>query len=167
MFFVLGITPFPANITLEMLLKLSVLTFLVLAPINFCLGLYCFICGNDPIANRMKLYALGIVGIFTGFGIGGLFPLRAEEHAGRAIREPVTLQKRIERVAPLDSEGEQLGDLCGVCNLDLRTRQQTLTTPCCTVLCHFACLSEWVKVKGACPRCRTALRFSRGKVQEK
>ncbi len=55
--------------------------------------------------------------------------------------------------------------LCGVCNLRHRPGQRILTTPCCKSICHYACLSEWVKVKQVCPLCRKKLQFRSGEVR--
>ncbi len=68
----------------------------------------------------------------------------------------------VQPVTPKDEKPPK--GLCGVCNLQLRVDQRTLTTPCCSSICHYACLSEWVKVKQVCPLCRKRLQFRRGEI---
>ncbi len=79
----------------------------------------------------------------------------------------IPLEHYIPGAKPVIPKGEKPDDLerCGVCNLRIRTAQRRLDTPCCQVTCHYACLSEWVKVKLKCPRCRKPLRFDRGEIK--
>jgi hypothetical protein len=78
----------------------------------------------------------------------------------------IQLDTEREPVQPMLLEEETVPEgVCGVCNLQHRPGQRVLTTPCCDAVCHYACLSEWVKVKQVCPRCREKLRFRSGKVR--
>ena len=78
----------------------------------------------------------------------------------------IPLDHYIKGARPVLPKGEKpTGVRCGVCNLRIRTAQRSLNTPCCHFVCHYACLSEWVKVKTNCPRCRKPLRFDRGDVK--
>lgn len=78
----------------------------------------------------------------------------------------IPLEHYIEGAKPVKPKGEKPErELCGVCNLRIRTAQRSLNAPCCQTICHYACLSEWVKIKAKCPRCRKSLRFDQGEVK--
>ena len=60
---------------------------------------------------------------------------------------------------------EAVQELCPVCIAEVRAGQRVITTPCCQVDSHFEHLSEWVKTKGFCPKCRTPLFYRNGQVR--
>ncbi|MFX1475941.1 MAG: HEAT repeat domain-containing protein [Promethearchaeota archaeon] len=50
-------------------------------------------------------------------------------------------------------------ETCRVCNLQIRSGQRLVPTPCCGVTCHATCLSKWVAISGSCPGCRRPMRY--------
>ncbi len=78
----------------------------------------------------------------------------------------IQLDADTETIQPVVTREETVPEgFCGVCNLRHRAGQRIQKTPCCSAICHYACLSEWVKVKQVCPLCRKRLQFRDGEVR--
>ncbi|KAI7950867.1 hypothetical protein MJO29_009541 [Puccinia striiformis f. sp. tritici] len=59
-----------------------------------------------------------------------------------------------------DRETEDLDEMCAVCLAEYERGEQLLQLEKCQHLFHQPCIEEWLKFRGTCPMCRSALLYS-------